>query len=255
MAHLPSELPQDIFKHSYTDGGQTGCAVSRSICDTSAPLRYQSLALDSTRRIRTFNQLLQSNPEIEKYKKEGGKQKEEEEEEEENEKRTALGSRKASNTDLLSKLTLLLKGMYDSNQEQQKDLAVKSAEVAILYLFMHVALSLEHLYYKQILSTTLRFVPVPLPALTELTPIRTVKELAEPDHPPRSSLRSQLSFLERLYLVMNHPTGVLAGQMCLQDMTLSLTLVRLSDVDWFELFLSLLMVSALNPWPSPTSSK
>jgi hypothetical protein len=166
--------------------------------------------------------------------------------------RIALRSRKASNTDLLSKLTLLLKGVYESNQEQQKDLAVKFAEVAILYLFMHIALSLEHLYYKQILLSTLRFVPVPLPALTELTPIRTVKELAKPDHPPRSSLRSQLSFLERLYLVMNHPTGVLAGQLCLPDMSLSLTLVRFrfSDVDWFELFLSLLMVSALNPWPS-----
>jgi hypothetical protein len=49
---------------------------------------------------------------------------------------------------------------------------------------------------------------------------------------------------------MNHPIDVFIGQLCLQDMLSSLTFVRFSDVDWLQLFLSLLIGSAPNLWVS-----
>jgi hypothetical protein len=61
MDRLPVEILSPIFKIACTDGGETGCAlskVSRYIREASAPMRYNSIALRVARQIRGFLGLL-----------------------------------------------------------------------------------------------------------------------------------------------------------------------------------------------------
>jgi hypothetical protein len=186
METLPSELLEDIFSLACTDNGGTGCAlaaVSHTMREMSASMRYNAVALRGARQIRAFLVLLRTANETSPQNLEplvfcvhhlfiADCTASDTWEPNWEEWRTARPQKTPRG--LVRKLVRKLKSEKALHAEMLADLDTplqchEAAQEATCELLARVSTTLVHLSFHHELRTCFFLVPVRLPMLAELT--------------------------------------------------------------------------------------
>jgi hypothetical protein len=262
LDQLPPEIMDQIFEGACTDGGKTGCAlsrVSRNIRDASAPMRYYSVALRGARQIQAFSSLLNHRG-ITGFLPKSHSRKANDHVKGKDPKQWLPNSvlnvkhlflvdcqDSASNfAEVLAEWPAVPNADHVSISVQRhevdggfrprflsreamkaRDAAHARADFAVKDLLVRLAPTLQHLCINQKMKSSFLHSRVPLPALVELTCRLEASQLLSKPKP--TFLRTQFPVLERLHYI-SEPIRHAFSLAETRDLPSSLSLVRFSDM-------------------------